>query len=213
MTFFEVLVEGASDVPAVHEVLTRRFGLSENHLFRVHRHHGRGRLPRDLLGQPDPRRRGLLDQLPAKLRGWAGLGPSVCVLVVIDVDDEPCAELLLQLNRMLERLPRRPKRVLFRLAIEETESWFIADTRAVKAAFPRADVRRLARIPADAVVGAAEHLARALGKDPDRMTGADKFGWASAIAPHLDLVDPPSPSLARLIGAISREVDGTEGRE
>jgi hypothetical protein len=114
---------------------------------------------------------------------------------------------------MLERLPRRPKRVLFRLAIEETESWFIADTRAVKAAFPRADVRRLARIPADAVVGAAEHLARALGKDPDRMTGADKFGWASAIAPHLDLVDPPSPSLARLIGAISREVDGTEGRE
>jgi Domain of unknown function (DUF4276) len=210
MTFFEVLVEGSSDVPAVREVLTRRFGLREYEHFRIHPHQGRGNLPRDLLGQPDPRKRGLLDQLPAKLRGWSGLDRSVCVLVVVDVDDDPCADLLEQLDRMLERLPRRPKRVMFRLAIEETESWFIADSVAVKAAFPRADVKKLARIRADSIVGAAEWLARALGKDPDRMTGADKVSWACAIAPHLNLEEPPSSSLARLIRAVSRQLQRPE---
>lgn len=212
VTFFEVLVEGSSDVPALCEVLTRRFGLQEGQHYRIHPHQGRGVLPRDLLGAPDQRRRGLLDQLPAKLRGWSGLDRSICVLVVIDTDDDSCEQLLGELNQMLLRLPRRPRRVVFRLAIEETESWFIADHVAVKAAFPRANVKKLSRIPADAIVGAAEALARALGKDPDRITGADKFEWARAIAPHLNLQSPVSPSLARLVAAVDREISAPEVR-
>jgi hypothetical protein len=213
MTFFEVLVEGSSDVPAMREVLTRRFGLKEDRQFRIHRHQGRGALPRDLLGRPNRLHRGLLHQLPAKLRGWAGMDQSVCVLVVIDADDDPCVELLKQLNQMLERLPKKPKRVMFRLAIEETESWFIADPKAVKAAFPRADIKKLSRTSPDAIVGAAETLARALGLNPERVTGADKFEWACAIAPHLDLDDPPSPSLARLVAAVSQQVQSREAGE
>jgi hypothetical protein len=49
MIWFEVLVEGASDLPAVRNVLTRHFGLVENEQFRIHRHKGRGSLPDDLL--------------------------------------------------------------------------------------------------------------------------------------------------------------------
>ena len=43
MTHFVVLVEGASDVPAVREVMTRRFGLAEDVHFRIHPHQGKGK--------------------------------------------------------------------------------------------------------------------------------------------------------------------------
>jgi hypothetical protein len=101
---------------------------------------------------------------------------------------------------MYEALPDPRPRVLFRLAIEETESWFIADTRAIKQAYPRAKTQKLKPITPDAIVGAWEKLFEALGAKY-----VDKTGWAMAIAPHLNLDDPPSPSLRELIQGIERE--------
>ena len=43
MTHFEILVEGAADVPMVREIMVRRFGLVEKRDFRIHPHKGRGR--------------------------------------------------------------------------------------------------------------------------------------------------------------------------
>lgn len=210
MSYFEVLVEGASDVPTLREVLTRRFGLIEGEHFRIHPHKGRGSLPRGLQRKPDLKHQGLLDQLPAKLTGYGHyLGDEACVLVVIDADDTPCAQLLQALNDMLAQLPHRPPRVLFRLAIEETESWFIADDQAVARAYPkttRARLNRLRQIEPDAICGAWEALAQALGIRVDEVTGADKVAWACAIAPHLNLDAPRSPSLGRLLAGIEREV-------
>ena len=206
MTWFVVLVEGASDVPAVREVLTRRFGLKEEEHFRIHPHQGKGKLPTNPLARPDPKQRQLLHQLPAKLRGYAkSLVPNSVVLVVVDCDDTPCTELLADLNRMLTALPERPARVMFRLAIEETESWFVADPNAVKRAFPRANVAALRKIQPDAIVGAWERLAEAAGL-PTRSSGADKLRWASQICPHLDLETPNSPSLEKLISGVAREL-------
>lgn len=206
MTWFVVLVEGASDVPAVREVLTRRFGLKEEEHFRIHPHQGKGKLPTNPLARPDPKQRQLLHQLPAKLRGYAkSLVPNSVVLVVVDCDDTPCTELLADLNRMLTALPERPARVMFRLAIEETESWFVADPNAVKRAFPRANVAALRKIQPDAIVGAWERLAEAAGL-PARSSGADKLRWASQICPHLDLETPNSPSLEKLISGVAREL-------
>ncbi len=206
MIWFEVLVEGASDVPAVRDVLTRHFGLVENVQFRIHRHKGRGNLPDDLLGQPDPKQQTLLHQLPAKLKGFSHLGDEACVVVLVDVDRDPCHELLAQLDAMLARLPRRPPRVLFRLAIEETESWFIADVEAVATAYPKAKQPKLRGIVADDIVGAWEKLADALDIKPSEVTGADKYAWAERISPHLNLKEPHSPSLRKFIAGISREV-------
>ena len=197
MTYFEVLVEGGSDVPALREVLVRKFGLTEGQDFRIHPHKGRGKLPGNLLGQPDPKQQTLLNQLPAKLRGFSYLSDDACVVVVVDVDDTPCKDLLADLKSMLRRLPRKPQRVLFRLAIEETESWFIADEGAVKNAFPRAKTQRIRSTAPDAIVGAWELLADALKVKRDEVTGADKFAWATAIAPHLNLDNPRSPSLRK----------------
>jgi len=206
MTWFELLVEGASDVPAVRDVLTRRFGLEENVNFRIHPHKGRGSLPGDLLGQPDPKQQTLLHQLPAKLKGFSHLDDDSCVVVLVDVDRDPCGELLAQLNAMLVRLPKRPARVLFRLAIEETESWFIADADAVVAAFPRARTQKMRRIAADDIIGAWEELAAALGIKTSAVTGSDKYAWAERISPYLNLQEPQSPSLRKCIEGIDREI-------
>ena len=206
MTWLEVLVEGTSDVPAVKEVLKRRFGLEEDEHFRIHPHQGKGKLPENPLARPDPNQRQLLHQLPAKLRGYAkSLSADAVVLVVVDADDMPCAELLADLNSMLAKLPVRPVRVLFRLAIEETESWFIADPAAVKRAFPKANVTALKKLQPDAIVGAWERLAEAIGV-PAKSSGTDKLRWAAQICPHLDLEQPSSPSLGKLISGLAREL-------
>lgn len=205
MRYFEVLVEGAADEPVVREVLTRKFGLCENENFRIHAHKGKGALPKNPLARPDPMHQGLLDQLPAKLRGWSHLDEEACVLVLVDVDDTHCRDLLRDLQEMLRGLPKRPANVLFRLAVEETESWFIADQKAVKKAFPKARLNKLPKKP-DVVIGAWEKLAEALGKDHKTVAGPDKYRWAQAISPHLDLDSPPSPSLGKLIAGIARYI-------
>jgi len=206
VTYFEVLVEGASDVSAVREVLTRKFQLVEDVDFRIHPHRGRGNLPANPLARPDPKQQTLLHQLPAKLKGFSYLGANCCVVVVVDADDTPCVEFLAQLKGMLEQLPRKPQRVLFRLAIEETESWFIADDHAIRSAFPNAKTQPLRAIPPDAVVGAWEMLADALRIRRKDVTGADKFVWAVQIVPHLNLDQPRSPSLRKLIQGIDHEL-------
>lgn len=203
MIFLEVLLEGESDVPAVRNILERRFNLTENEHFRIHPHRGKGSLPTNPLAQPDPVRRGLLDQLPAKLRGYHYLPEGYCVVVLVDADRDDCHELKESLVNVYHALPRRPQCVLFRIAVEETESWFLADADAIRSAYQHARVNRLPNQP-DAVVGAWEKLADVLNKRPDDCDGSDKFEWATQITPHLNLIDPLSPSLRAFVSGIDR---------
>ena len=206
--FIEVLTEGASDVPVVREVLVRYFGLNEHIDFRIHPHQGRGSIPLTPLAQPNPKHRGLFDQLPAKLRGFGKyMDEQSLVLVLADVDNDDCVQLLAELNALLLSLPSRPPRVLFRLAIEETESWFLADTHAVKNAFPNAKIGQVQNIQPDARVGAWEKLAECLGRKSTEVTGKDKTYWAEQIAPHLNFEAPYSPSLGKLISGLKRELN------
>ncbi len=204
MTRLHVLLEGASDEPAVREILSRRFGLTEGQHFKLYPHQGKGALPDPVLAKPLPQRRELLHQLPAKLRAWHYFGDDQCVIVLVDADDDDCSSLLTSLNDMLAQLPRRAPRVLFRIAIEETESWFIADDAAIASAYPRAKVGRLQKIAPDSVVGAWERLAEALGVDLRDGTVSSKLQWATQIAPHLNLDSPKSPSLAKFITGVER---------
>jgi hypothetical protein len=208
MIYLEVLCEGSSDVPVLREVLTRGLKLKENEQFRIHPHQGKGKLPANPLKLPTHWRNALLDQLPIKLRNYgkqAGGDYETAVLVVVDADDDDCVALKRSLTDMLGKLPEKPKRVLFRIAVEETESWFIADAAAVKKAYPRVRVAALTNFGPDAVCGAWERLAEALGLDPKKEE--DKTGWATAIVPHLDLQSPKSPSLRCLVDGVPRLLD------
>lgn len=204
-----VLVEGYSDVPTVREILTRHFKLTERDDFQIYPHQGKGALPQNPLSTPDIKHRGLLDQLPAKLRAFAKVWnghEGAWVLVVVDVDKTPCTDILTDLRKMLQQLPEPRARVLFRLAIEETESWFIADVPALKKAFPKIKVKDLEKIKPDLVVGAAEKLAECFGVSSHQLTGQIKIEWAEKIAPHLNFDDPVSPSLKKLLSGIEREL-------
>ena len=208
MIRLEVLVEGVSDEPAVREVLVRKFKQVEGVNFRIHPHRGRGKLPIHPLRKPNPKHRGLLDQLPAKLMGYGRqITPNednLIVLVVIDLDKSSRTDLLAQLNEMLTSLPAKPK-VLFRFAIEESESWFIADLDALKKAYQgKVKLATLKGFEPDAIIGAWEALARALGQNPKLVGPGAKTEWARKIAPHLDLDNPRSPSFGKLIDGIGR---------
>ncbi len=207
MPYIEVLLEGASDRAVLRELLARHFCLQEGVHFRLHHHKGKGKLPTNPLATAELHRQGLLDQLPAKLRGWGkALPSSSMVLVVIDVDDDSPKKLLADLETMLNKLPSKPSKVMFRLAIEETESWFLADLTAVKAAFPKAAIQPLKAIAPDSIVGAWEKLAVSLGYDIKTVTGSDKYEWAQAIAPHMDFSANRSPSLKDLITGVDSYV-------
>src|SRR5689334_7095954 len=134
--FLRVLVEGSSDVPEVREVLTRRFMLRDAEEFTVHPHQGKGSRPKNPLKLPDAKRRGLLDQLPAKLRAWAKESQNfdMGVVVLLDADDEDCTDLK---NYLLSLNPA-PAKTLYRIAVEELESWFLADKDAIENSFPSA---------------------------------------------------------------------------
>lgn len=207
MIFLEILLEGASDVPAVREILTRRFNLAEGEHFRIHPHKGKGNLPDNFLARPDGKHRGLLDQLPAKLRGYASLPRGYCVVVLVDSDNTDCQELKNALVQMYNSLDRRPPTVLFRIAVEETESWFLADIDAIRSAYPKAKHQRIVGIHPDGVVGAWERLAEALDRKPVNCDGSDKYDWAEKIAPHLDLETPKSPSLKAFVTGVARLVE------
>jgi len=203
--FIEVLTEGTSDVPAVLEVLTRKFRLVTNVDFRIHPHRGRGKLPANPLARPDKKQFGLLDQLPAKLRGFGRyMDEHSLVLVLIDVDDDDCRALLQRLEMLLNQHPHKPPKILFRLAIEETESWFIADPDAVKRAFSSATISIIRDIPPDAIIGAWEKLAECIGEKDG--SPPSKLRWAQEIVPYLDLDNPRSPSLRRFISGLQREL-------
>jgi hypothetical protein len=130
-----------------------------------------------------------------------------CVVVLVDADNDDCKELkqaLIELYRTLGP-DKRPAKVLFRIAVEETESWFIADKNAIRAAFPHANLNKLPKkkLP-DSIIGAWEKLAEVLGRNPKECDGKDKFDWATAISPHLDLAQPKSPSLKAFVEGIMR---------
>jgi hypothetical protein len=174
-----VLVEGDSEEALLRDWLPRF--LPSGHSFVVIRHRGKGRLSGDPLKVPDIRREGLLDQLPAKLRAYGkGLDPATDrVLVLLDLDDDSCLDLKGRLLKLLESCEPPPV-VLFRLAIEETEAFYLGDPAAIRKAFPQARLQRMKSYIQDSICGTWEVFQRVAG-DPIE----DKVGWAERMAPHL----------------------------
>lgn len=199
-----VLVEGTSDVPTVREVFVRGLGQVQGSDFQIFWHRGKGRLPNNLTAPPAPRDATLLGLLPAKLRALGKASPNDPVVVLLDADRDDWRALKTELVLVLAATAPRPNTVLFRIAVEEIESWFIADTAAVQRAYPKANVSALAAIPVDTVVGAWEQLAKALGLNPANCTGADKEDWAHDISPFLRLQGPLSPTFQAFIRGLER---------
>lgn len=154
-----------------------------HHSLNVIQHRGKGRLPGLPSSRPDPRREGLLDQLPGKLRAYGRvLNPETDrVLVFLDLDNDDCGELKERLLRILDICDPRPV-VLFRIAIEETEAFYLGDPKAIKKAFPQANLKKLRSYVQDSICGTWEVFREVVGAQSE-----DKVRWAERMAPHLGI--------------------------
>lgn len=197
-----VLVEGSSEEALLEGWLPR---LLPRHAFTLIRHRGKGKLPGNALKVPDVRREGLLDQLPAKLRAYGkALDPATDrVVVLVDLDDDDCIDLKKRLVVLLDHCDPKPA-VLFRIAIEETEAFYLGDPKAIRGAFPQAKLHLIKGYEQDSICGTWELFQRVVD-----VRSEDKVRWAEQIAPHLGTVwrgtgENHSPSFQQLCQGLLR---------
>lgn len=169
------LVEGPSDKAFLERWAKR---LLPGHELRAYPHQGKGKLSG---GRPGPRRRGLLDQLPAKLAAYGqSLDPDEArVLVLIDADDDDIRGLAERLESLLGSLNPAP-RVFFAFAVEELEAFYLGDLAALQRAFPDFDRARAQAYVPDSICGTWELFGKIVGD-----AGGNKVAWAEAMGDRL----------------------------
>ncbi|WLT30643.1 DUF4276 family protein [Geothrix sp. PMB-07] len=194
-----VLVEGKSDKAFIDGWAPRAF---RGHSFQTHAHQGKGTLPRDPSAPPLPRRQGLLDLLPAKLRAFAAVASENdhAVLVLVDADDENC-EILKQNLVEISNSQAPSLNVVFRIAVEESEAFYLGDLRALKLAFPQADMQKAQAYRPDSVCGTAELFCEIVGDGT-----MDKVSWAEKMGPRMTILPEQSrsPSFRALHAGIEK---------
>ncbi|MDP2810676.1 MAG: DUF4276 family protein [Rhodocyclaceae bacterium] len=208
----EILVEDSSGEKLLNILLPQILGQQgAPHSWRLHSYKGIGRIPRGLSSKGDPAKRILLDQLPKVLRGY-GRTPGIdAVVVVLDVDKRDCKTFLAELKSVADACNPTPD-VLFRLAIEEMEAWYLGDRKALLRAYPRAKREVLDRYVQDSPSGTWEVLAdaihpggaAAIKKAGWPLPGQMKHEWAGKIGPLMSIDQNQSPSFAKLRDGLYR---------
>jgi hypothetical protein len=217
----EILVEDSSGEKLLGVLLPKLLGQhGDPHSWRVHAYKGIGRIPQKLKAGTDPAKRILLDQLPRLLTGY-GKTPGIdAVLIVLDTDTRDCVNFLAELTALTRNCSSAPTTTMFRLAIEEIESWYLGDRQALRLAYPRLKAEVLNRYVQDSVCGTWELLADAVypgGSAAVRkagwpVPGQIKHEWAARIGPLLEPDRNESPSFGKLRDGLRRMIAGIGAR-
>ncbi len=174
--------------------------IKNNHTWKIHSYKGIGRIPKNMRGIIDPKKRILLDRLPKLLNGYGKtfFGYSddyqAVVIIVTDLDKRNLKEYLLELHDVLNNCSHKPD-AEFCIAIEESEAWLLGDIGAIKKAYKRAKQRILSAYVNDSICGTWEKLADAiylggaleLKKGGWQSVGKIKSEWAEKITPFMDI--------------------------
>ena len=160
-----------------------------------------------------------LDNLPRPLGGYGrSLNPnSNAIIVVVDLDDRECRQFKQELLEVLSRSDPAPV-TLFRIAIEESETWLLGDRDAIVTAYPNARRAVLDQYVQDSICGTWEVLADAvhrgdaaqLKKAGWAVAGAAKCEWASNIARLMDVDRNRSESFRALREGVRRLAEGRQ---
>ncbi len=203
---FEILIEDQSGKKALDLLAPKIIGYG--HTVKVISYKGVGRVPpKDLKNTSDPSKRILLDQLPRLLQGYGKTYASypntyvAAVIVVCDLDRRCLKEFRQELLAALDTCHPKPE-TRFCIAIEEGEAWLLGDPQAVLSSYPRAKSNVLSAYVQDSICGTWEKLADAvypggavqLSSKGWQMIGAEKFKWAEAITPKMDVENNQSVS-------------------
>jgi hypothetical protein len=184
--YIEFLLEERSAEAALKNLLPKIIG--ERVGFRLHAYQGK---------------LDLLNKLPDRLQGYRAWMPDdYYIVVLIDADDEDCEALKAKLETIAREaglntksavLPGMHFQVLNRLAVEELEAWFIGDTPALRAAYPRISA----------------HLKhRANYRDPDAVPG----GTWEALERLLKYHQYPLPGKITIAEKVSKHMEPDRNR-
>jgi len=125
----------------------------------------------------------------------ASLDPDVDgVLVLVDADDDDPELLRSELTALAKHAGL--SRAACCVAIEETEAFYLGDLKALKRAFPEADMKLARAYEPDSVIGTWEYFGQVINDG-----GENKVAWADAISPYLT-TDPKvsrSPSFKEFV--------------
>lgn len=209
----EILIEDSSTKRLLETIVPKIVG--EGHTWRLHSYKGVGRIPPNLQKERDPARRLLLDQLPRMLKGYAYTKGVDAVVVVLDTDHRDCVAFLAEL-KALAASSSSSQSVMFRLAIEETEAWYLGDRAALRTAYPNGRFGQLDGYVQDSICGTWERLADAIHpggraaveRSGTYVAGQLKHEWAERIGPCLDPDANLSPSFGKLRDGLRRLVGG-----
>ena len=191
MTQLEVLVEEPSAEEAMRHVLPKVLGQ-------------RARFKIINLGSKHKLLKVLGERLAA-YRQRIENGESLRVVVLVDLDDDDCTQLKKDLEEKAlgAELPTKTRPdtgghflVINRIVIEELESWFIGDPKALRKAFPKLpainEKSDLFRNPDNG--GSWEALHRFLKRHGIYKKNYPKIDAARRIAPHLNISENRSRS-------------------
>lgn len=174
-----ILVEGPSE-KAFLEVWLPRF-LPSRHSFKIIPHRGKGRIPGDPSKKPNPKRQGLLDQLPAKLRAYGRdlRSDTDRILVLVDLDHDACLDLKARMVDLLNHCSPPPV-AIFRIAIEEIEAFYLGDKSGIRMAFPKCRLSKMDSYIQDSICNTWELFQEVIGEDSE-----DKVEWGRIMGHHL----------------------------
>ncbi len=194
-------------------------GLAANHTYVVRPHRGKGTMPHNEWQRPGRLASGLMDLLPAKVRAYAMTyqPQDLLLIVVMDADADDPVEIQDSLERIVHKFGGDLPFVIG-VSVEEIEAWLLGDPAAIRQAYPRASLKRLAAYQQDSVCGTWEFLAGVLlGRDAEKAIqigypaiGQYKQEWARNIAPHLDPRRNVSPSFQRFYQRLIQQLAQAE---
>jgi hypothetical protein len=200
---FEIFIEDISGKNLMDILVPKIISPSKN-TFNIHPYKGIGKIPEDLHELPDPKKKLLLNKLPAILKAHAKwLNPNDCaIIVIVDCDRRDCKTFKQELVNILDQCDPKPN-VFFRIAIEEIEAWLLGDKTAIEKAYPRMNQREYAEYKQDKAMGTWEKLAditlprdtaKRLKKAAYFEIGKQKIEWARKIGAYMDINHNESPS-------------------
>ncbi|MEI6445417.1 MAG: DUF4276 family protein [Nostocales cyanobacterium ELA583] len=141
----------------------------------------------------------LLKKLPERMKAYANFIPDDWrIVILIDEDRANCLELKNKLCDASSIVTKKKGNiVLYRIVVEELESWFIGDVAAIRAEYEKipASLPQQAKFrDPDAIKGGTwEELDKIL-KKYGYETGLQKMNFAQKVSPHMDVENNQSRS-------------------